>query len=954
MHSKLLKKKISFISKALFSVLLITTFFAPLQGLFVSQAKAQSPSNAKATSDANNPNISPTASGATASGQGGTVRTSAAGGGTDVITSSCWSDWGTCLSSVVYVFTVGLMSIFAYIGAFIFDTAVQITLQSVTYSQYFLTQSWAAVRDLANMIFIFLLVYLAVTVILQAETQGTMKMLAGIIIAALLINFSFFFTRLVIDGGNILATQFYNAIPAPTLNSSGATGTGTMGAVQAAASSFSSNGNVKDLTRGIMDVVGVQSILGPGSFARFSQQGANEFTKLITLSFVYIAVAAILAMLAFTFIAVGVKFLVRIVVLWLAIIASPLAFVFGAMYKKGSADRFNVLSRWGKALIEYAFYPAVFLFIFWVINFFATQLASNGTSSILANALNDAGSAATTGQLFTIASAVAGVSVRLGIIVALIYMAMRVSDSFAKTGYKAIDSLGGRAGGLVAAGLAVTGAAVGRNTLGKGAYNFSQSTMGRKLGTNVLTRPILSGAQKLGKASYDARGIPGAQSVTKKLMGIDIGKPTNTNYPKLVEARAKAKKEYSETLKPSQKVLNASFERAVRNLNDEDRQKLVDAANNYADIQDKRAVGEATNEDVKRAARELKAITDKTGVIKTGKSLAGNDLNKEYADNLIKGWFVSGADKEAYTQIKSVKNDAERLKAALTKMGYKPTPETPETTATTTQTQNTQTRVASTVSGDSNQTNTGPQPEISSESDVTGHRRQGGLYVPHIPGRNTISDADRAERQGRSSQTASVDLQVVENRIAGATTGGSPGGSVPGRGPLGPLPTSSPFDESYYGGVSSQELTDQTRALNTSTNEQASRVISAIENLESSLASSTQTQQREASRASGELQAGVRNVAEEVRRLRNTTSTESASLRESLLSRPAFSLNEQLNNSLSPEQRRAVQPTNGEPIRAIPRTNSMSPITTNYQQTTQPQDNQRETPPIPPQNNQHN
>lgn len=441
MHSKLLKKKTSLVSKALFGALLVTTFFAPLQGLFVSQAKAQSVVNARATSDANNPNISPTASGATASGQGGTAGPSGAGQ-TAVECSWSPSNWGICFTNVVYVFTVGLMSVFAYIGAFIFDTAIQITLQSVTYSQYFLTQSWAAVRDLANMIFIFLLVYLAVTVILQAETQGTMKMLAGIIIAALLINFSFFFTRLVIDGGNILATQFYNAIPAPTLNSSGATGTGTVGAVQSAASSLSSNGNVKDLTRGIMDVVGVQSILGSGSFARFSQQGANEFTKIITLVFVYIAVAIILAMLAFTFIAVGVKFLVRIVVLWLAIIASPLAFVFGAMYKKGSADRFNVLSRWGKALIEYAFYPAVFLFIFWIINFFATQLAGNGASSILANALNDAGSAATNGQLFTIASAVAGVSVRLGIIVALMYMAMRVSDSFAKTGYKAIDTYG--------------------------------------------------------------------------------------------------------------------------------------------------------------------------------------------------------------------------------------------------------------------------------------------------------------------------------------------------------------------------------------------------------------------------------------------------------------------------------------------------------------------------------
>ncbi|MDQ5955336.1 MAG: hypothetical protein QG621_339, partial [Patescibacteria group bacterium] len=310
-------------------MLLLTVFFAPLEGLLVPIAQAQTP-NARATSDANNPNISPTATGATTPGQGGTVTTSSTGqpsssagsGNNGEISDSCWkSSWAICFSNVVYVFTVGLMSIFAYIGAFVFDTAIQISLQSVTYSQYFLTQSWAAVRDLANMIFIFLLVYLAITVILQAETQGTMKMLAGIIIAALLINFSFFFTRLVIDGGNLLALQFYNAIDAPSLTESAQNSTGVVGTgVTNIASHLTSNGNVKDLTRGIMDVIGVQSLVGSGSFSQFAkQENVGFWTVLITLTFVYIAVAVILAMLAFTFIAVGVKFIVRVVVLWLTI-----------------------------------------------------------------------------------------------------------------------------------------------------------------------------------------------------------------------------------------------------------------------------------------------------------------------------------------------------------------------------------------------------------------------------------------------------------------------------------------------------------------------------------------------------------------------------------------------------------------------------------------------------------
>ena len=105
------------------------------------------------------------------------------------------------------------MSIFAYIGGYVFSFAVQLTLQSVTYSLDFLTSGWTAVRDIANMAFIFILIYIAVVIIFKAETSGTMTMLAWVVVMALLINFSFFLTRVVVDAGNILAVQFYNAIP---------------------------------------------------------------------------------------------------------------------------------------------------------------------------------------------------------------------------------------------------------------------------------------------------------------------------------------------------------------------------------------------------------------------------------------------------------------------------------------------------------------------------------------------------------------------------------------------------------------------------------------------------------------------------------------------------------------------------------------------------------------------
>lgn len=112
------------------------------------------------------------------------------------------------------MFTVGLASSLAYVGSSVFNIGVQMSLQSAAYSQLFLTSGWGAARDIANMLFIFILIYIAVTIIYSAETHGTMKTLAAVVVMALLINFSFFITRVVVDAGNILAVQFYNAIPA--------------------------------------------------------------------------------------------------------------------------------------------------------------------------------------------------------------------------------------------------------------------------------------------------------------------------------------------------------------------------------------------------------------------------------------------------------------------------------------------------------------------------------------------------------------------------------------------------------------------------------------------------------------------------------------------------------------------------------------------------------------------
>lgn len=334
---------------------------------------------------------------------------------------------GNCVAGFIYIFTVGLGSGIAYVGANFFNFAAHLSLNSGAYSLDFISAGWTTARDIANMAFIFILVYLAITIMFQANTAGTMHTLANVIIIALLINFSFFFTRLVIDAGNILSVQFYNAItagipPVPSL---------------------ALNGNqVPDLTAGIMQGVNIQTALNSDSFKRFhdnSQQDLGFIPYVIALSFLYISIGAMLFMLAGAFFTAGAKFVTRIVMLWFMIIASPLALVARASGMR-SIERYY--HSWQETLIKNAFYPAAFLFIFWLLSKFMGSLGTGGAISALFADLNSASGADAGSFMASMAVFIANLGIRVGFVIAMIYIALEASKRFGVYGAAWAENFG--------------------------------------------------------------------------------------------------------------------------------------------------------------------------------------------------------------------------------------------------------------------------------------------------------------------------------------------------------------------------------------------------------------------------------------------------------------------------------------------------------------------------------
>jgi len=112
-----------------------------------------------------------------------------------------------------------LMSITAWLlglAGLLFDWLVYHTIIVFTDSFYNsvstgINTGWRIFRDIGNIMIIGTFVFLAISMILGLKNYGDKKLIANLILVAVLINFSLLFTKIIVDFSNFTATQFYAA-----------------------------------------------------------------------------------------------------------------------------------------------------------------------------------------------------------------------------------------------------------------------------------------------------------------------------------------------------------------------------------------------------------------------------------------------------------------------------------------------------------------------------------------------------------------------------------------------------------------------------------------------------------------------------------------------------------------------------------------------------------------------
>ena len=370
--------------------------------------------------------------------------------------------------SAISVGMLGLGSGVAWLAGKLFDSVflysvVEIGSKLNSTLGIAIQDSWKVVRDICNLAFIFGFIYTGFQMIFNPASANARRFFIKMITGALLINFSLYFVKVIIDISNSFSVQIYNAI------------------VQSGT-----------LSEALFNTLGLVTIYqsDKGILAGMSE-GIPITFGFFGMIFLFIT--------AFVFFTVAVLLITRLVGLILIMIGSPLLFA-APLFPQ---TQYIADDMW-KKLINYAFFVPVYLVSIFIVLNIVNGLGLNIAN--FANEINGEGAS----NIPTI--------MNFCIVIFLMWSSISIAEKAGIAGGKTMSSLGntirGHAQQYIGNSTAGVSGAVLRSTLGKRASRLSEddtlldSASKRGVGGWVARRR-LSLNRTLADASFDVRNTPG-------------------------------------------------------------------------------------------------------------------------------------------------------------------------------------------------------------------------------------------------------------------------------------------------------------------------------------------------------------------------------------------------------------------------------------------------------------
>lgn len=344
--------------------------------------------------------------------------------------------------------------------AWILTLIVGVLIGVASYSNFIdapaVSHGWTIVRDVCNMFFALIMLIIAFSTIVGYEEYGYKKMLPKLVAAAILINFSKLLCGLMIDLSQVVMLTFVNAF--------------------------------KDVGGGnMLEILGLSNIVSMSS-----QDSGGQLSLVVAnifgLIYVLIAIVVIVSMLA--------MLVVRIVMIWIYVVLSPLAFFLQAVPSGG-----KYASKWWTEWSSNLIIGPVLAFFIWLsfASLDNTTDYTNNSGSIASkqvnvsgidtSIVNSEGSKATDPAQFA----------RFVIAIAMLIGGMKIAQ---EVGGVASSAIGAgmkklNAGKAVIMGLGNKAANLGKKAVSSGA---------RSLGRGVRNTSLLAVGKMLGGGERDKDG----------------------------------------------------------------------------------------------------------------------------------------------------------------------------------------------------------------------------------------------------------------------------------------------------------------------------------------------------------------------------------------------------------------------------------------------------------------
>src|SRR3989344_5425015 len=435
-----------------------------------------------------------------------------------------WLDpdqWFPAVITLAGTYIIAAVSVFTGICGTFFNFAINLNIVRMTgivNSLDFITDSWTFFRDALNLFFIFSLLYIAITTILGQENGGTKKLLGNLIIAALLINFSLFITKAVIDVSNIASFGFAKQLPEFGYGDNVAalayetTNTGPAGSVMDALKLTT----IYDAREALAD-----------DFAEIAATTPKLVTAVIMSSIFLIG-------LAFLYLTAAILFTIRFVLLILLMVTSP--FMFAGMVLHALS---GISEKWWSTFWHQIFFAPAFMMLFMLALKFVTspgfnKIVNTSDASFMAF-FADAG------------NGTISIVFNYFIAMAMLISAVAAAKSLGATGAEFAGKVGGKLSFGLAAGLA-------RSTVGRMSYQYTKNKARRDWATESwVGEQAMKVNRFLSERSFDLRNIAGAAKPY-------VGEPHEGGY------RGSIKKSDEEKKRLIQRMTGTSTKHIARQL----------------------------------------------------------------------------------------------------------------------------------------------------------------------------------------------------------------------------------------------------------------------------------------------------------------------------------------------------------------------------------------------------